>query len=267
MNKPNNKLKTFCPLPWNHISASPKGAGRVCCEGFKILKDDQGQTALWKNSSSLHSYLNTKDYKKIRQQMLKGERPDHCVHCFNQEDHGVHSIRLQYIEQHQQDIKKMINNTNEDGSIDNPQITYIDMALGNKCNLKCRMCSPWNSYIIGKEWEKMGKTYNEAGARKILEDKWYASPNTLQMIKEALPHIQAIFTTGGEPMLIKEHLKILEMIIEEGHAHHVLLRYNSNQTVIPEAILKLWKHFQKVAFNCSIEASGALNDYIRYPSK
>ena len=113
----------------------------------------------------------------------------------------------------------------------------------------------------------MGRVYDEKGVKKVLEDKWYASSNTFQMIREALPHVQAIFTTGGEPMLIEEHLRILEMIIEEGHAHHILLRYNSNQTVIPEAIVKLWKHFQKVAFNCSIEAFGALNNYIRYPSK
>ena len=100
-----------------------------------------------------------------------------------------------------------------------------------------------------------------------MKDKWYASSNTFQMIKEALPHVQVIFTAGGEPMIIKEHLKLLEMIIKEGHADHILLRYNSNQTVIPKKIVELWKHFEKVVFNCSIEAHGQLNNYIRYPSK
>jgi len=267
MDKTDHRLKTFCPLPWNHISVRPSGVGRVCCEGLEILKDDQGQKAWWKKARSLYSYLNTKDYRKIRKQMLKGERPNHCIHCFNQEDHGVQSIRLQFIDQYQLEIEEMINSTNKDGSIGNPKINYIDMALGNKCNLKCRMCSPWVSYLIGEDWKKMGRAYDERGGKRIFEDKWYASPNTLQMIREALPHIQAIFTTGGEPMLIEEHLRILEMIIKEGHAHHILLRYNSNQTVIPEKIVKLWKHFQKVAFNCSVEAFGALNDYIRYPSR
>ena len=267
MNKTNKKLKTFCPLPWTHISANPDGGGRICCEGYEVLKNDRGQTALWKESKSLHSYFNSEDYKQLRLQMLNGERPKHCFHCFNQEDHGVRSMRLQYIDQYQSDIEEMIHSTKEDGSIDEPKITYIDMALGNKCNLKCRMCHPWASYIIGKDWQKMGQAYDEVSARKILEDKWYASPNTFQMLKEALPHVRAIFTTGGEPMLIKEHLQILEMIIEEGHAGHILLRYNSNQTVIPKKIVELWKHFKTVNFNCSIEAHGPLNNYIRYPSK
>ncbi len=267
MDKIERKLKTFCPMPWNHISANPNGSGRICCEGFETLKNDQGQKALWKKSTSLYSYFNTKNYKKIRLEMLKGKRPNHCIHCFNQEDHGVKSVRLQYIDQYQSYIEEMINNTNEDGSINNPKIHYVDMALGNKCNLKCRMCSPGVSYIIGKDWEKMGKVYNKINSKKIFEDKWYASSNTFQLLKEALPNIQVIFTTGGEPMLIKEHIKLLEIIIEEGHSSHITLRYNSNQTVIPEKIVELWKHFKTVAFNCSVEAYGELNNYIRYPSQ
>ena len=267
MKEGDKKLKTFCPLPWMHISADPSGMGRVCCEGFEKLKDDQGQKAFWKEATSLKSYLNTKDYKKIRKEMLNGERPSHCIHCFNQEDHGVHSIRQQLLDQYQSDIGALIKNTNKDGSLENPKISYIDMALGNQCNLKCRMCNPWNSYIIGKDWEEMGKTFNTESAKQMFKDKWYASPNTLKMIKEALPHTRILFTTGGEPMMVKEHLKILEMIIEEGHAHHIILRYNSNQTLIPKDIVQLWRHFQTVAFNCSIEAVDSLNDYIRYPSK
>ena len=262
-----NKKNTFCPLPWNHISVGLNGKGRVCCDGYTFLKDQNGNPALWKESKGLHSYFNSVDYRKIRKQMLKGERPIHCKHCFHQEDHGAKSMRLQYLDQYESDIDKMIKNTNEDGSIDMPEITYVDMALGNLCNLKCRMCHPHASYIIGKDWQKMGKPYDEKSVYETKNDKWYVFPNTLRMLREALPHIRVIFTAGGEPMLVKEHLQILEMIIEEGHAGHITLRYNSNQTVIPERIIKLWRHFEKVEFNCSVEAVGPLNDYIRHPSK
>ncbi|MCZ0931573.1 MAG: twitch domain-containing radical SAM protein [Oligoflexia bacterium] len=261
------RLKTFCPLPWNHLSVGPEGKGRVCCDGYDFLKDEQGHFLFWKEVKDLRSYFNSKDYKRIRRQMLNGERPKHCFHCFKQEDHGVKSIRLQYLDQYQKDIKKMIKNTNSDGSVDHPKIAYLDMALGNKCNLKCRMCSPWNSYIIGKDWKKAGISYSEESAEKIFKDKWYSSSNTFNLIKQALPDIRAIFTTGGEPLIVKEHLKILKMIIEKGHAHHIILRYNSNQTVIPNDIVKMWKFFKEIQFNCSVEAYGELNNYIRYPSQ
>ena len=208
MDKIDKKLKTFCPLLWNHISANSQGIGQICCEGGpETLKNNQGQKLLWKESSSLHSYFNSENHKVSRKRILKGERLKHCFKCFNQEDHGVKSPRMQYIDQYQSDLKEMINSTNDDGSINKPKIAYVDMALGNKCNLKCRMCNPWSSYIIGKDWKKMGRAYDDTGPKNILKDKWYASSNTLQMIKEALPYIQDIFTTGGEPMLIKEHLK------------------------------------------------------------
>ena len=261
------KLKTFCPLPWNHLSVGPEGKGRVCCDGYDFLKDDSDNFLFWKEVKDIHSYFNSRDYKKIRQQMLKGERPAHCYHCFNQEDHGVKSIRLQYIDQYSKSIKKMIKSTNSDGSVIHPKIDYIDMALGNNCNLKCRMCSPWNSYIIGKDWEQLGIFYHKESAKKIFKDKWYSSPNTFKLLKQALPNVKAIFTTGGEPLIIKEHLQILEMIVEEGYADKILLRYNSNQTVIPNKIVEMWKLFKTVQFNCSVEAYGELNSYIRYPSQ
>jgi len=76
MSKMNQKLKTFCSLPWNHLSANPSGIGRICCEGFEKLRDDFGQKALWKNSASLYSYLNTKDYKEIRKQSVLDVLPE-----------------------------------------------------------------------------------------------------------------------------------------------------------------------------------------------
>ena len=267
MNMKTKLSKTFCPLPWTHISANPGGKGRVCCDGYEYLKNNSEADVLWKESKNLHSYFNIEDYKNIRLQMLNGERPKHCVHCFSQEDHGAKSTRLQLIDQYQENLEKMIQSTNKDGSINEPKITYIDMPLGNLCNLKCRMCNPWSSYIIGKDWQKMGIEYDENSTKKILQDEWYASPKALNLVKEALPHVRSIFTAGGEPMLLKGHIEILEMIIKEGHAHHILLRYNSNQTVIPKEITQLWKHFERVDFNCSIDAYGHLNSYIRYPSQ
>ena len=267
MNQTDEKLKTFCPLLWRHISANTMGIGVVCCCSFEMLKNDDDKMAFWKDSNSLFSYFNSKSHKKIRLKMLKGERPSHCAYCFSQEDHGVKSLRLQFIDQYQSDLKEMIASTNADGSIDNPKIDYVDMSLGNKCNLKCRMCHPYSSYIIGKDWQKMGKVYDEGIAKRILKDKWYASTSTLKMLKEALPDVKVILSTGGEPMLVKEHLRLLEMIIEEGHAHHIQLRYSSNYVTIPKEILELWKPFQEVHFYCSIEAYGKLNNYIRYPSK
>lgn len=263
------QTETICPLLWLHMGANSDGSGNVCCyaKDEHYLKDHQGELLLWKNFNSIHEYYNSESYKEIRRQMLNGKRPSQCAYCFSQEDYGVKSVRKQYMGKYQNYIYDLLENTNADGSIDNPRIYLLKMDLGNKCNLKCRMCSPVNSYAIGKDWELMDKSFKNDRAEKILKDKWYASPKFFSLIKEALPSVEILHIAGGEPMLVKEHSRILEMIIEEGHASHIWLRYNSNQTVIPRKILNLWKHFQKVDFNCSVEGYGELNDYIRYPSK
>ncbi|MCY4512233.1 MAG: twitch domain-containing radical SAM protein [Bdellovibrionales bacterium] len=267
--KPN--LKTFCPLPWIHLSARSDGSGRLCCKAHEFpLKNNQGEVVFWQNSDNVHSYFNSEEYKKIRLQMLRGKQPSHCVSCFEQESHGGHSQRQAALNEygtHKRIIDSLIRSTNSDGSIDHPKHLYLDMTLGNKCNLKCRMCHPWSSYIIGRDWKKMGKEFNEEETKKILQNEWYASPDFFQFVRSALPFVEEINTTGGEPFLIKEHFSILKMIIEEGHSDHISLRYNTNYTVIPDQMVKLWKSFKKVTVNCSVEACGELNDYIRYPSK
>ena len=262
-------LKTFCPLPWMHFSARPDGIGRLCCEADDMpLKDNDGRLISWKDFHDFHSYFNSEDYKKIRLQMLNGERPPHCTACFRQEDNGTHSKRMLMLSPYKNMIDKLLKSTHPDGSIDyHPRSFYIDMALGNKCNLKCRMCHPGSSYLIGKDWEQMGKPFDKKLTKGILRDKWYASPGFFHLVQSSLPFIREMAITGGEPFLIKEHLQILEMAVKEGHADHILLRYNTNQTVIPDKMVNLWKSFKRVDVTCSVEAFGKLNDYIRYPSK
>ena len=265
--KKNKTLKTFCPLPWIHISLNSSGKGRVCSVSHKYLKDDSNKPISYKQFTNISSYFNSKDYKKIRLQMLSSKRPSHCSYCFYQEDHGVKSIRHKLIYKYQSEIHYLLNCTNKDGSIKYPKILYLDMDLGNKCNLRCRMCSPENSYSIGKDWLLMNKSFNEHDTNSALNDKWYVSSHFIDLMKTFLFSVKDIYIKGGEPMLVKEHSKILEIIIKEGHADHICLKYNSNYTIIPEHLLSLWKHFKKIEFNCSLEGFGDLNDYIRYPSK
>lgn len=259
--------KSFCVLPWMHINAPSSGLGKICCEGDEYLKDEKGNSLSYQKVSGLHSYFNCEGYKKIRLQMLNGQRPSHCIHCFKQEDHGIKSRREQLNEQYKSHIDRLIKKTHLDGSIDDPQILYVGIALGNNCNIKCRMCSPYQSYHLAKDWKEMGKPFNAAYIKKIFQDKWYTSPKFLHLIDELLPSLRELYITGGEPMIIKGHIQLLERVIKRGHADHILIRYNSNQTVIPDRVQELWQHFRAVKFVCSVESHGPLNDYIRYPTR
>ena len=269
MTKPFKISSSFCVLPWIHLSCHSDGRGRVCCDGNESLKDDQGKHILWNNIPSLKSYMNLKDYRTMRLQMLAGERPSHCKPCFQKEDHGVKSPRLNANNQYKPFINTddLLAQTKKDGRLANPKILYLDIPMGNQCNLRCRMCSPWSSYSIAKDWRKMGKKFDMEFFIKQYKNHWYETPSFLHFIKTVLPSIQTLFLTGGEPLLLKGHNSLLKMIKDEGHASHINLRYNSNYTIIPKDIENIWKGFKRIDFNCSIDAYGKANNYIRYPSK
>ena len=217
---------------------------------------------------SLETYFNSDDYKRIRRQMLRGERPPECSSCFYLEDHGSHSIRHTFNENYKSDIGRVLKKTDDDGYLSDPEISYLHITMGNRCNLKCQMCQPMNSHGLIKDWTAMG--FNDSRiseAIKISQDNWYETDNFLNLLTRILPTLKTIFITGGEPLILKAHRNILRLIVDSGHASHILLRYNSNQTLIPREIVDLWEGFGRIAFNCSVEAYGRANDYIRYPSR
>ena len=66
--------------------------------------------------------------------------------------------------------------------------------------------------------------------------------------------------------IIKEHEYILNKVIESGRAKKVKIKYNTNLTNVPNYLLEKWKEFKAIKCNVSIDATGKLDRYIRYPS-
>jgi MoaA/NifB/PqqE/SkfB family radical SAM enzyme len=88
-----------------------------------------------------------------------------------------------------------------------------------------------------------------------------------QQFYEQIPHMQQVYFAGGEPLIIDEHYEILEEIIRQGRAKDIEIRYNSNGVEWREDLFELWSHFKIVRFHYSVDSIGAMNEYIRYPSK
>jgi sulfatase maturation enzyme AslB (radical SAM superfamily) len=78
--------------------------------------------------------------------------------------------------------------------------------------------------------------------------------------------IEEIYLTGGEPTLALSQYALFDYCIENDLASNIRLKYNTNLTNVPDKMLEYWKHFKRVQLNCSIDAVGARDRYIRYPS-
>ena len=256
-----NKTKTICPLPWNHLATTSSGTYRLCCNSV----DRENQVK--ENGSGLKIYKKTFDdvrrgefYNKIRMEMISGIKPSVCQSCFKLEEEGVCSPREGYREQYSETTKKIeLLVAEQSNDLDDFPIQYIDLRLGNLCNLKCRMCNPWSS----SSWIKEASHMFENESFQILD--WPEKYET--WIDEILKHseIDQIYLTGGEPTLIKANIRLLNMLIARG-GKGIKIKINSNVVTLESELLNTLKNFDNVLFKCSIDASGELNDYIRAPS-
>ena len=59
-------------------------------------------------------------------------------------------------------MKDYLSNTSEDGTIDTEKVPleYLDLRLGNLCNLKCRICSPSESSLWIDDFAELQRQQN-----------------------------------------------------------------------------------------------------------
>jgi hypothetical protein len=95
---------------------------------------------------------------------------------------------------------------------------------------------------------------------------WTDSNTLFKMLSEYSADIKHIHMSGGEPLMITQHYEFLQGYVDNNKAKDITLNYNTNLSNIPQRALDLWEHFKKIELRTSIDAAGALNEYIRYPS-
>ena len=78
---------------------------------------------------------NSETYRTIRKQLLNGERPEMCERCSEKKMQASSSAR-------QSANKKWCKEDDVYEETAPFDIRYVDLRLGNLCNLKCRMCNP-----------------------------------------------------------------------------------------------------------------------------
>jgi MoaA/NifB/PqqE/SkfB family radical SAM enzyme len=271
-------------LPWIHLATRPNGDVRLCCtanaSGADIIdtKDvglvKQDGVVMNLRDHTIEEVWNSEQMKQTRLQMLAGDKPASCLKCYQEEHNGIVSKRQweTVVWKERINIEEIVAKTSPDGALP-VDIPYFDLRLGNMCQLKCVMCSPHDSSAWIKEWKIQYPKYKTIELKQDqqwdidFDYTWYQKGVFLESMRSQAHNIKELYFAGGEPLLIPEHYKILEFMIESGAASGCILRYNSNGLELPEKLFELWKHFKQVKFNFSVDAVGARNDYIRYPSK
>lgn len=247
MNIPHDK---FCILPWVSLEASPVGTVRPCCLAIDELVDDRGEK--YKLSSTpLKEIQNSTAMKKLRQEFLDGDRPQTCRRCWNEERAGRTSKRMHSLDR----LKNM--GIDPTWTTDAKSLMFLDLKLGNICNLKCRICGSWSSSQYASEEIRFNRREDQRAsfAYKMLQEgawpreseEFWADLNT------HLDDVRYIEFTGGEPFMIKEHFQLLQRLVDTGRAGNIEIHYNTNGTQYPDEAESIWQHFKHVEIAFSID--------------
>lgn len=245
MHTPHDK---FCVLPWVSLETSPIGTVRPCCLAEEEIIDDHGQK-FDLDTAKFSSVQDSGYMKNLRHQFLLKIRPDTCRKCWNEEDAGRVSKRMHTLDR----LKHMI--PDDHWTTDARALMFLDLKLGNICNLKCRICGSWSSSQFAvEEIRHSAKDQGDFHRLMLKKGTWPQANQTFwQQIDDLLDQIRYIEFTGGEPFMISEHFDMLQGIVDRGIAHQVEIHYNTNGTQWPEHAERIWQHFKTVEVAFSID--------------
>jgi MoaA/NifB/PqqE/SkfB family radical SAM enzyme len=249
-------------LPWVSLETSPVGTVRPCCLAEEEIVDDLG-VKFDLNTASFAGIQNSMYMQDLRQQFLDQQQPKTCRKCWREESAGRVSKRMHTLDR----LKHMLSNT-PDWTPEAKPLMFLDLKLGNICNLKCRICGSWSSSTFAAEElanlspdqdRKSNHHYTmlRAGA-------WpRENPVFWTEIEKIVDQIKYIEFTGGEPFMIQEHFDLLQRLVDQGLAGGIEVHYNTNGTQWPEQAENIWCHFKTVEIAFSIDDVAERFEYQR----
>jgi len=221
----------------NQICIRTTGQYRLCCVSSELDNVENIMT------HDINDWLASKTRQTAIEMLAKNNWPDACVKCQADEHAGVSSTRQK--SEHY-----------------GPGITHLDLRFSNACNLSCRMCWPGSSSSLVQEHQDFMMNNQESpwGLSSFVTHNWYDDDQAIQLA--SIPTLKEVYLTGGEPMMVKGLLKFIQALDK-----NIILRFNTNGTLLNPALFEEIKKFKTVNMCFSIDGIGKVNDYIRWGSK
>jgi sulfatase maturation enzyme AslB (radical SAM superfamily) len=220
------------------LALSANGEIKPCCQFEGTLASRGGPVM------PVAELMSSPKLEAVRREMLAGRPVEGCRSCYETEAQGAKSRR-----QMSDKYLPMV-------ELERPRLRYLETAMENTCNLRCRSCSSFFS----TKWLREDLVH---GSNHILTAQHRFDYDSLKIDPSAL---RAVRLVGGEPLLFKDHDRLCAEL--EPYAEELHLEYNTNLTVLPKArVQELWKRVKSLVFTISIDGLGGLNDYLRKDSE
>jgi radical SAM protein with 4Fe4S-binding SPASM domain len=236
--------KNFCTLPWLGVYIQPDGDVRNCA----ITKETLGNI----NTESLENILLGTVNQNIKKDMLSDVFHHRCNQC-----HALEKDQKTSFDQVSNRVWYLKTLRDNDMTVFDSPVNYrlkmLDLRWRNTCNFSCVYCGPDLSSAWAAELNQPPKINNRA-----LEE-------SLDYIYKNLATVENIYLAGGEPLMIKENINLLNHIKEV--KPDVEIRINTNLSLINNEIYNLLKTFKNVHWTISVDNIGKEFEYVRYGGK
>lgn len=244
-------MDTRCHFAFNGLNIyDTNGSFQPCClTKFRIDQTINGD---------IQQVINNPQIVELRRSMLRGEKHPACNVCWEIEKYDGKSQRE--LGNYYSFIHKSPTNFSE--YIEPKDLRYMDLFLGNTCNLGCRMCGPHSSSILNQQEKIIVKS--DRIPNKFIDET--VGNNILKLIDEC-QGLQMIHLYGGEPLVIDFHDILCEHLIKNGRAKDITLMLSTNLQVDLKKKLDLHQHFKSLRISVSIDGSYDTYEYIRWPGK
>lgn len=242
----------FCLAPWVHLHVSAVGAVTPCCEIHEPIGDvrDDDPFDLWRGPR----------VGAFRRALLEGCPTDACIKCREKDEVGHSSLRANF-ERRFHHHRDRVARTGADGGLPDFDPVSLDIRFSNICNFRCRTC--WHE--SSSRWHDDALALGQQAGPVALIRNGLDVDRFLGQLESLLPTLEEVYFAGGEPLLMEEHYRILELLDRRG-CHRVALRYNTNLSVLScksTEVLSLWRRFPMVEVDASVDGTGPRGELIR----
>ena len=192
-----------------------------------------------------------------------GEKLSMCNRCWSEEQLG-HTSERQYLKQ---DLPIGLDYTNPGYYQRGPR--HLNIKVSNICNLRCRTCQSYDSYLYhieGEYYEKKNNITKTVYTGEMF--KKHFTDAQLDELYEFADNLERIELYGGEPFLDDQVPKFLTKLVDNGLSKNIDLFVSTNAThELTDTWHRILTNFKEVIINVSVDGIADRFTYLRHPGK
>lgn len=223
--------KNFCYAPWTNIHIDTRGNYKTCCAGTESLGNLQDNS------------FNTTLLTDIKSKLVGNEYHANCRLCEN----NLVAERNWYTDIAENKIITITDITND-------CLQNLDIRWSNTCNLSCVYCDS----MFSSQWAHLR---NEPAQRT---DFGSNLANIIQHITDNQDTIKNLALLGGEPLLQKENLQLLDIVRNDVHINIIT---NLSVPLANNKIFQRLLEMKNVMWDISFETLDQRFEYVRRGAK